>query len=160
MENAPKPALATVLGAMSAARIQLRLTAASKDAVLRELAMLIIEPHRKRDLTTLVRALKAREALCTTCVDDGVAIPHSRNAIVGLVKDPVIAYGRHAGLDFGALDGRPVTHFFLLCAPNVRQHLQLLGRLARMVRQPAFRDALAAAQKPDDVLDLVRRFER
>ena len=156
---AQRTAPATVAVAMSAARIRLNLAGASKDAVLRELALLVVDTRRKRDVTTLVKALKAREQLCSTCIDDGVAIPHSRNAIVGLVKEPVIAYGRHAGLDFGALDGKPVTHFFLLCAPNVSQHLQLLGRLARMIRQPAFRDGLTAAQTPDDVLDLVHRFE-
>jgi mannitol/fructose-specific phosphotransferase system IIA component (Ntr-type) len=154
------PAPVSVAGAMSLPRIQLNLTGASKDAVLRELATLVVEPRRKRDLATLVKALKAREELCSTCVDDGVAIPHSRNAIVGLVKEPVIAYGRHAGVPFGALDGKPVQHFFLLCAPNVQQHLQLLGRLARMLRQPSFRDGLIAAQKAEDVLDLVRRSER
>src|SRR4029077_8514461 len=110
------PAPFSVAGAMSLARIKLNLAAASKDAVLREIAALIVPPRRKRDIETLYKALKAREALCSTCVDDGVAIPHSRNAIVGLVKEPVIAYGRHAGIEFGALDGKLVRHFFLLCA--------------------------------------------
>jgi mannitol/fructose-specific phosphotransferase system IIA component (Ntr-type) len=154
------PAPLTVAGAMSRSRINLALTGASKEAVLRELALLVVDPHRKRDVQTLVKALKAREALCSTCVDEEVAIPHSRNAIVGLVKQPVIAYGRHAGLDFGAFDGKPVRHFFLLCAPNVSQHLQLLARLARMVRVPEFRDQLLAAQTPEDVLALVQRSER
>ncbi len=154
------PAPITVAGAMSASRINLALAGASKEAVLRELALLVVDPRRKRDVQTLVRALKAREELCSTCVDEGVAIPHSRNAIVGLVKQPVIAYGRHPGLDFGALDGKPVRHFFLLCAPTVQQHLQLLARLARMVRVPEFRDQLLAAQTPEDVLALVQRSER
>ena len=150
------PAPLSVSGAMSLTRINLNLTGASKDAVLRELASMVIGPRRKRDLEILFKALKAREKLCSTCVNEGVAIPHSRNALVGLVKRPVIAYGRHAGLDFGAPDGQPVRHFFLLCAPNVRQHLQLLGRLARLAQDPAFRRQLEAAQKPEDVLDFVR----
>jgi mannitol/fructose-specific phosphotransferase system IIA component (Ntr-type) len=158
--SAAAPPCLTVASAMSRDRIRLNLAGASKEAVLRELATLIVDPRRKRDVDTLVKALKAREKLCSTCVDDGVAIPHSRNAIIGLVKHPVIAYGRHAGIDFGSLDGQPVRHFFLLCAPTVQQHLRLLGRLARMVRQPAFRDGLLAAQTPEDVLALVRTFER
>lgn len=154
------PVELTVASAMSRPRVKLNLAGASKDAVLRELAMLVVDPRRKRDVETLVKALKAREALCSTCVDEGVAIPHSRNAIVGLVRKPVIAYGRHPGLDFGALDGKPVQHFFLLCAPNVRQHLQLLGRLARMIHHPSFLDQLNAAQKSENVLDLVSVSER
>jgi nitrogen PTS system EIIA component len=155
----PAPPTVTVAGAMSPARIRLNLAGASKEAVLRELAALVVDPRRKRDVDTLVRALKAREKLCSTCVDEGVAIPHSRNAIVGLVRKPVIAYGRHAGIDFGAIDGKPVRHLFLLCAPNVQQHLQLLARLARMIHVPAFRDGLLAAPTPEDVLALVRRSE-
>ncbi len=150
----------TVAGAMSRSRIRLNLAGTSKDAVLRELATMVVDPHRKRDVETLFKALKAREELCSTCVNEGVAIPHSRNAIVGLVRQPVIAYGRHLGLEFGALDGKPVQHFFLLCAPNVRQHLQLLGRLARMIHHPAFLDQLNTAQKPENVLDLVSVSER
>jgi PTS system nitrogen regulatory IIA component len=157
---AAAPAPLTVAGAMSLSRIRLNLAGASKEAVLRELAMMAVDTGRKRDVDTLFKALKAREDLCSTCVDEGVAIPHSRNAIVGLVKELVIVYGRHAGIDFGAFDGQPVRHFFLLCAPNVSQHLQLLGRLARMVRQPTFRDGLLAAQKPEDILALVQRAER
>jgi mannitol/fructose-specific phosphotransferase system IIA component (Ntr-type) len=156
--SAPSPL--SVAGAMSRARIRLNLAGASKDAVLRELAIMVVDPRRKRDVDTLVKALKAREKLCSTCVDEGVAIPHSRNALVGLVRKPVIAYGRHVGIDFGALDGQPVQHFFLLCAPTVQQHLRLLGRLARMLHDPAFLGKLNAAQTPDDVLALVRASER
>lgn len=158
--SAKPPEPLTVAGAMSLPRIRLNLAGASKEAVLRELSMLVVDPRRKRDVDTLVKALKAREALCSTCVDEGVAIPHSRNAIVGLVRQPVIAYGRHPGLDFGALDGKPVQHFFLLCAPTVQQHLRLLGRLARMLHDPAFLDKLNAAPTPADILALVRASER
>jgi len=150
----------TVADSMSRSRIRLNLAGASKDAVLRELATMVVDPRRKRDVDTLFKALKAREALCSTCVDEGVAIPHSRNAIVGLVKEPVIAYGRHAGIDFGALDGKPVQHFFLLCAPTVQQHLRLLSRLARMLHDPSFLGKLNAAQTPEDILALVQTSER
>jgi mannitol/fructose-specific phosphotransferase system IIA component (Ntr-type) len=142
-------------------RIKLDLTARDKDGILRELVALVIDPREKRLTQTLYKALKAREDLCSTCVDDGVAIPHSRNAIVGLVDQPVLAYGRHrTGLDFGALDGRPVQHFFLLCAPNVREHLQLLARLARLVKSAEFRAKLAAAAQPAEVIELIRQAEQ
>src|ERR1043166_7108374 len=147
----------TVAGAMEPKRINLNLQSQDRDGVLRELVALVIPPRERRLSKTLFNALKAREELCSTCVNDGVAIPHSRNAIVGLVERPVIAYGRHAtGIDFGALDGQPVRHFFLLCAPNVREHLQLLARLARMLNRPEFRDQLAAANRQADVLSFGR----
>jgi excisionase family DNA binding protein len=150
----------TVANAISPAHISLNLTAPDKYAVLRELCALVLDPGEERLFETLFQALKAREDLCPTCVSEGVAIPHARNALVGIVDIPVLAYGRHQkGVDFGALDGKPVHHFFLLCAPNVRQHLQLLSRLARLVNNPDFRAKLSAARQPDDIIALIRAAE-
>ena len=153
------PAL-TVANIITPARINLNLTAPDKNGVLRELCALVLDPREERLFETLLQALKAREDLCPTCVTEGVAIPHARNALVGLVDSSVLAYGRHnQGVDFGALDGKPVYHFFLLCAPNVRQHLQLLSRLARLVNNADFRGKLMAAKLPDDVIALIREAE-
>ena len=153
------PAL-TVANVIAPARINLNLTATDKNGVLRELGALVLDPHEERLFDTLLQALRAREDLCPTCVTEGVAIPHARNALVGLVDSPVLAYGRHnKGVEFGALDGKPVYHFFLLCAPNVRQHLQLLSRLSRLVNNADFRAGLMAAKLPDDVIALIREAE-
>jgi excisionase family DNA binding protein len=150
----------TVAGALEPSRIKLRLVGATKDAVLRELVGLMIEPHRRRHSQLLFKALKAREDLCPTCVTAGVAIPHARNALVGLVDKPQLAYGRHpAGVDFGAFDGKPVSHFFLLCAPNVREHLLLLARLSRLLDRAGFLAKLSLTKKPDEVLALVQKTE-
>ena len=150
----------TVANALAPERINIDLQATDREGVLRELGALVIDPRQERLFDTFLQALKAREDMCPTCVTEGVAIPHSRNALVGLVDQPVIAYGRHKkGVDFGALDGKPVHHFFLLCAPNVRQHLQLLARLARLVGRAKFRTQLAAAKQPEDVIALIRDAE-
>jgi len=154
------PAPLTVADAIDPARISLGLAAPDKDGVLRELCALVLDPREERLFETLLQALKAREDLCPTCVTEGVAIPHARNALIGLVDHPVLAYGRHnKGVEFGALDGKPVHHFFLLCAPNVRQHLQLLSRLSRLVNNAEFRARLMSAQQPDDVVALIREVE-
>lgn len=154
-----KPAL-TLAGVMDAGRMNLKLRGADKDTILHELVALVIDPGRDRDAEIFFQALKAREDLCSTCVNDGVAIPHARNALVGLVNEPLLAYGRHAhGVDFGALDGQPVQHFFLLCAPNVRDHLQLLARLSRLLHAPDFRTRLQGAATPDAVIALIASAE-
>jgi mannitol/fructose-specific phosphotransferase system IIA component (Ntr-type) len=155
----PQPV--TVANVIAPERINISLAATDKDGVLRELSALVIDPREERLFDTLLQALKAREDMCPTCITEGVAIPHSRNALIGLVDNPVLAYGRHnKGVDFGALDGKPVHHFFLLCAPNVRQHLQLLARLARLVSNPDFRAKLAAAKQPGEVITLIRDAEQ
>ena len=139
--------------------ISTRLAAATRDGVLRELAALVpLATPRFRQ--TLFDALKAREELCSTATTDGVAIPHARNAMVGLVSEPVMAFGRHPqGVDFGALDGKPTHLFFLPCAPNVRLHLQMLARLARLLRSKTVRDALLKADKPAEVIQIIRSAE-
>jgi mannitol/fructose-specific phosphotransferase system IIA component (Ntr-type) len=150
----------TVANALDVTRININLTANDKEGVLSELSALVIDPREERLFDTFLQALKAREDMCPTCITEGVAIPHSRNALVGLVDHPVVAYGRHKkGIDFGALDGKPVRHFFLLCAPNVREHLQLLARLARLVGNYKFRAQLTAAKQPDQVIALIREAE-
>jgi mannitol/fructose-specific phosphotransferase system IIA component (Ntr-type) len=154
----PRPL--TVANAIAPERINLGLTASDKDGVLRELCALVIDPREERLFDTLFQALKAREDLCPTCVSEGVAFPHARNALVGLVDAPVLAYGRHdKGIDFGAFDGKPVHHFFLLCAPNVREHLQLLARLTRLVSNRGFRSKLKTVRQPGDVMRLIAEAE-
>jgi len=154
------PARITVAGCLSLNRINMNLMASQRDGVLRELVTLVVAPHEKRLSEAFFKALKAREEMCSTCVNEGVAIPHSRNALVGLVERPVIAYARHrSGVDFRALDGKPVQHFFLLCAPNVREHLQLLARLARIVHRTEFRQQLALTTEPGDVIKLITAAE-
>lgn len=155
------PAPLTLAAALDVRCMNLELKGADKDAVLRELVALVIDPSQERQSELFFQALKAREDLCTTCVNEGVALPHARNALVGLVDKPLLAYGRHPqGVDFAALDGRPVFHFFLLCAPNVRQHLNLLARLSRLLHEADFRKQLSKAATPDAVFALVRTAEQ
>ncbi len=143
------------------ARINLDLRSSTRDDILRELVALVIPTHERRLAQVLFEALKAREDLCPTCVNEGVAIPHSRNALVGVVDHSTLAYGRHrAGVDFGALDGKPVHHFFLLCAPTVREHLHLLSRLARLVSNESFRAKLLAAEHAEGVATFLRVAEQ
>ena len=155
------PELLTVASAMSVDHMNLTLQGKDKDTVLRELVDIIIERDNDRHAELFYQALKAREDLCSTCVNEGIAIPHARNALVGLVNKPLLAYGRHvAGVDFGAMDGQPVRHFFLLCSPNVREHLKLLARLSRVLHKADFRKRLEALDLPVDVIALVRDVEQ
>ncbi len=155
------PRLLTVAGSLVPSRVRLDLAARDKDGILRELVGLVLDPKKDKRLTeTFFKALKAREDLCSTSVGEGVAIPHARNAIVGLVEQPVIAYGRSKlGVDFGAVDGRPVHHYFLLCAPNVREHLQLLARVARLANEAEVRAKLLAADTPEQVITTLQAAE-
>lgn len=145
----------------STARINLNLQSADRDAVLTELVEQVPELAAQADAKqTLVRALREREQLYSTGIGDGIALPHARNALVGLVDRPLIVFGRHAeGIPYGAVDAVPARLFFLLIAPTVTQHLGILARLSRVLRNPKLRQQLLAAAKPEQVMTLIREAE-
>jgi nitrogen PTS system EIIA component len=157
-----KNSKSVVLGELlSPAAINLDLKSADRDSVLGELVnqvpQLATQPEARQ---TLLNALHEREELHSTGIGDGIALPHSRNALVGLVDQPILVFGRHvAGIPYGAIDDVPARLFFLLVAPTVTQHLAVLARLGRLLRDPKLRRSLLAADKPEKVLALIREAE-
>ena len=139
------------------AAIQLNLAGAGRDDVLREMVGLVPALAALPDAREkLFRALVERELLHSTGIGEGVAIPHARNALVGLVDQPMIALGRHqTGVAYGAIDGAPARLFFLLIAPTVTQHLAMLARVSRLLRDRCLCADLLSAPNPEAVLQLV-----
>jgi mannitol/fructose-specific phosphotransferase system IIA component (Ntr-type) len=146
---------------LTPAPINLNLKSVDREAVLGELVNQIPELTEQPDArNTLLRALHEREQLHSTGIGDGIALPHTRNALVGLVDHPIIVFGRHAdGIPYGAIDAVPARLFFLLIAPTVTQHLAILARLSRVLRDPKLRRNLLAADKPEKVIGLIREAE-
>ena len=141
--------------------MNLNLASADRDAVLNELVnqipQLAKQPEARK---TLLRALQERELLHSTGIGDGIALPHARNALVGLVDEPIVVFARHAsGIAYGAIDGVPARLFFLLIAPTVTQHLGILARLSRILRDPKVRQNLLTADRPEKVISLIRDAE-
>ncbi len=108
----------------------------------------------------LYQVLLAREALGSTGVGDGIAIPHVRNPIVLHSSRPMVTlcFLKHA-VDFGALDGLPVTTLFTLVSPTVRAHLHLLSRLAFALRTPRFGAAIRDQAPSDEVFAALHEAE-
>jgi mannitol/fructose-specific phosphotransferase system IIA component (Ntr-type) len=151
----------TVTELFSPAAINLNLASTDRDAVLNELVnqipQLAKQPEARK---TLLRALQERELLHSTGIGDGIALPHARNALVGLVDEPIVVFARHAtGIPYGAIDGVPARLFFLLIAPTVTQHLGILARLSRILRDPKVRQNLLAADRPEKVISLMQEAE-
>lgn len=108
----------------------------------------------------LLQVLLAREALGTTAVGDGIAIPHVRNPILVNLPSPAITLSfLKQPVDFGALDGKPVEIVFMLISPTVRIHLHLLSKLAYALRDDTFRAALRLACDPARILTAARQVE-
>ena len=160
MNSSAKP-LVSLSELLPISAINLQLTANSREAVLVELVGQIAEiaanPEARR---TLLQALEERERLHSTGIGDGIALPHARNALVGLVDHPILVFGRHAeGISFGAIDGAPAQLFFLLVAPTVTQHLAMLDRISRLLRDPKLRKALLSVESEARVQTLMQEAE-
>jgi mannitol/fructose-specific phosphotransferase system IIA component (Ntr-type) len=158
MKNSGQIALSQLITRSS---INLNLKSASTEGVLEELVNQISAIAKQPEARqTLLRALHEREQLHSTGIGDGVALPHARNALVGLVDRPVVVFGRSInGIPFGAIDGEPSKLFFLLVAPTVTEHLSVLARLSRVLRDPKVRHELLAVDTPEKALAVMRGAE-
>lgn len=144
---------------MSDSAMELALKASDREQVFRELIALL--PHLDDGARAgLLLSLLGRERLGSTGLGRSVALPHTRYVGPG-VTSPQIIVGRHTGgIDYGAIDGEPVRLFFLLVSPEVSQHLQILGRLTRVLRQPQAVAELLAAATAREVLRAIFEAEQ
>lgn len=143
----------------SSSAVDLSLKASEREQVFRELIALV--PHLDDGARAgLLLSLLGRERLGSTGLGRGVALPHTRYAVPGVTR-PQIIFGRHNhGIAYGALDGAPVKLFFLLVSPDVSQHLQILARLTRVLRDPHVLAELLAAATPQEILGAIQEAER
>ncbi len=136
--------------------VKVPLAGKSKDEVIRELLAVLSGAGRLTDDRKAYEAVLAREALGSTGLENGIAVPHAKTTAV---TDLTIAIGISApGIDFQALDGKPSTLFFLILAPPDKSgpHIEALAEIARMTRSTAFCKAIAAARSPAEVVELFR----
>jgi PTS system nitrogen regulatory IIA component len=130
-----------------------------KDAVLREIvARLPLPPDTDREFVLAV--LEAREAMGSTGIGRGIAIPHVRNPILLQVRDPrvVLCLLRHP-VDFGAVDGVPVHALFTVVSSTVPAHLKTLAQLGFVLQDQRLRDLLGARAGSAELLARVREIE-
>jgi PTS system nitrogen regulatory IIA component len=116
----------------------------SAPEVLAELCRPVAAQHGL-DATRLLQTLLDREKLGSTSVGEGVAIPHGR--LAGLPALTAV-FGRAAGgVEFRAVDGKPVRLFLALFAPEnaAGLYVKVLARVSRLFRSPAFREAILSA---------------
>jgi mannitol/fructose-specific phosphotransferase system IIA component (Ntr-type) len=134
--------------------ITLSLQGGSKDEVLAELVGLLRMDERSAG--TLLRIIQRRENLGSTGIGRGIAIPHCRSLVVNRLR---LAFGhRTEGIEFQAIDSKPVCSFFLIVAPPLEisnQYLPVLGKIAQFAKEPDVPDRLAALRSPEDFFRLL-----
>jgi PTS system nitrogen regulatory IIA component len=132
-----------------------QLTSRTKPDVLHELADVILGERADYNPEGAVNILLEREKLGSTGIGDGIAIPHGKLNIIDALA---ISFGRsQEGIDFNAMDGKPVHLFFLLLAPEnaAGQHLKMLAKLSRMLKDATFRKNLLEATSTEDLYRII-----
>jgi len=155
-EAGPPP---TLEDALRAGGIHYRVGGQDKASVLRAVVDVMPLPDDV-DREFLYQVLLAREALGSTGIGDGIAIPHVRNPIVLHLSRPTVTLCfLERPVDFGALDGQPVATLFTLISPTVRAHLHLLSRLSFSLRDPRFKAALRTQASREEIFDALHAAE-
>ena len=140
-----------------------RLQAVAKEDVLREiLEGLIAGRSLDADLLEVAhRGLIEREAMATTGVGQGVAIPHIK--VEGLQRVAAGLAVHPAGVDWNAIDGEPVFVFFTVLRPadpapghDPEAHLEMMRWIARLGRERDFRSFAMQARTRKDLVDLLK----
>ena len=135
------------------------LKSSSKSELMQEMVELLIESGsiEKKYKNKIIEVLMAREALGSTAIGQGIAIPHGKTdstdqlvAALGISKK---------GIKFDSLDGEPAHIFFLLLAPldSAGPHLKALARVSRLLKDKFFRDSLKNTKTIKEMFELISR---
>ena len=132
----------------------LDLQATEKTAVIDEMIKSLTDHGYVTDFETFKEGILAREALTSTGLGDGIAMPHSKNSAV---KEATVLFAKsNKGVDYESLDGQPTDLFFMIAAPEGANdtHLAALAELSQYLMKDGFADKLRQVTSPDQVIEL------
>ncbi|MFQ5457212.1 MAG: PTS sugar transporter subunit IIA [Myxococcota bacterium] len=143
-----------ILEALDKAAVLPEMRGRDKRAALEELSAALaknlgVDPQR------IVQVLLDREKLGSTGIGDGIAIPHGKVRGVNALR---VGFGRsREGVDFEAMDGKSTHLFFVLLAQeaSVGDHLKMLARISRLLKDPENRKRLLDAETAEDILSII-----
>lgn len=159
VHNEKKENLPSVAEALEKGGVFFNVQGKNKRNVLEAVVKQIRLPkHVQRDF--LLQVLLAREAMGSTGIGDGIAIPHPRNPIVLNIVEPLVSlHFLKKPVDFEAMDGKPVDTLFMIISPTIQEHLQLLSRLAFVLHEPSFKAVLKRRKTAGDILAEMKKLE-
>jgi PTS system nitrogen regulatory IIA component len=142
---------------LSPERILSRAGIASKKSALETLSKLMAGSEPSLTYTEIFDCLNARERLGSTGIGNGIAIPHGR---FQHIKQPVAAFLQlKSGIDFDAVDQKPVDLLFSLLVPadSTDEHLQILSCLAAMFSDAALINRLRLRSSPEKIYEILTK---
>lgn len=136
------------------------LRANSHSSVLRGLVGLMDETYQVYDSAAIFEAATRREAISSTALPCGVALPHPHRPLPNAIGDSMLAYGRTTrGIPFGEERGVLTDIFFFVCCQEEDTHVKVMARLVRLLLRPDFVDSLREAATAADTLSVIREAE-
>lgn len=140
--------------------IEVPLSARTKNSVIESMAEVAARTGLLWDTQKMADAVRAREEMHPTALDNGAALLHPRRPLPSILGQSFLALGRTAtGIPFGSPRGVLTDVFFLICSTDDRLHLQTLARLSRLLALPDFLPEVRAAAGAPAIVDLVGRGE-
>jgi PTS system nitrogen regulatory IIA component len=141
--------------------IELQLSAKTRNSVIHEMTELAARGGSLWDPPKMADAVRSREEMHPTALENGVALMHPRRPLPSILGEACLALGRvDRGIPFGGSKGVLTDIFFLICSVNDRQHLRTLARLSRLISDPGFLDELRAAPDARTAHELFESRER
>jgi PTS system fructose-specific IIC component/PTS system nitrogen regulatory IIA component len=131
----------------------------TKEAVFEEMVDLFCNATPQNIRQDILAALWEREALMSTGVKHGIAIPHGKTTAIDNVFG-IIGISRQ-GIDYDALDDKPVYLILMIIAPPVEaeKHLHILKSMANFLRKPSFYTDILNAKDNDAVYTVIKKYE-
>ena len=139
--------------------IELGVKVSDKEEAIDRLVSLMDAGGRLKDTAGYKEGILAREALGSTAIGEGIAIPHAK---VEAVKEPgLAAMVVPEGVDYDAFDGSLANLLFMIAAPaeGADVHLEALSRLSTLLMNPGFKEGLIGAEDKDEFLRIIDEAE-
>ena len=144
-----------ILDFLSIERILPNMQSRDKKGVIDELAQAVADTTTAEN-AEIARVLLEREQLGSTGIGDGIAIPHGRLSAIDSI---IMGFGSsEQGIEYDAIDDKPVTIFFLLLTPenSTGGHLKVLAQISKLLKNKQFKIDLNNAQTKQEVIEIIQ----
>ncbi len=135
------------------------LSAKDKKSAIYEMCDALAASGTISDKDEFARGILAREEVESTAIGNGIAIPHTRSA--SCTNLSICVASSKEGIEFSALDGKPVYTIFMIAAPqeSKKEYLQVIAKIARFLKHETNRKQLIEAATTKDVLGIIGDFD-
>ncbi len=130
----------------------------SKEEIIRT-AMKKVAKTLNIDAEVMTDLLLDRENLMPTALNNGIAVPHTRDSLLDSHYDVIFVVCLDEPLEYGALDGKPVHTLFFLFACEDKRHLHLLAKIAHLSSQPQALEFFKGKPSKEALLAFIKEWE-